>query len=160
MKACEINLNLEEVCAKVRPPLAKKIRYSVALIRKSEKMALRLDPENGFYNTFSGGKDSQVLYYLVKLAVFDPPHLKRIGEKNWMCKKYGKLPKNWQQLIRKGFDECMRVLDDYGTLVFKWNEDQIKLREVIEAIGKEPLFGHPTRGKTIWMVFMKIPEEQ
>ena len=68
MKACEINLNLEEVCAKVRPPLAKKIRYSVALIRKSEKMALRLDPENGFYNTFSGGKDSQVLYYLVKLA--------------------------------------------------------------------------------------------
>ena len=68
MKACEINLNLEEVCAKVRPSLARKIRYSVDLIRKSEKMALRLDPENGFYNTFSGGKDSQVLYYLVKLA--------------------------------------------------------------------------------------------
>ena len=68
MKACEINLNLEEVCAKVRPSLAKKVRYSVDLIRKSEKMALRLDPENGFYNTFSGGKDSQVLYHLVKMA--------------------------------------------------------------------------------------------
>ena len=25
-------------------------------------------PENGFYNTFSGGKDSQCLYHLVKLA--------------------------------------------------------------------------------------------
>ena len=68
MKACEINLNLEEVCAKVRPSLARKIRYSVDLVRKSEKMALQLDPENGFYNTFSGGKDSQCLYYLVKMA--------------------------------------------------------------------------------------------
>lgn len=68
MKACDINLDLEEVMAKASPSLAKKIQYSVDLIRRSEKMALRLDPENGFYNTFSGGKDSQVLYYLVKLA--------------------------------------------------------------------------------------------
>lgn len=68
MKACDIKLDLEEVCAKVRPSLAAKIRYSVDLIRKSEKMALRLDPENGFYNTFSGGKDSQCLYHLVKMA--------------------------------------------------------------------------------------------
>ena len=68
MKACDIKLDLEEVCAKVRPSLAGKIRYSIDLIRKSEPMALRLDPENGFYSTFSGGKDSQVLYHLVKLA--------------------------------------------------------------------------------------------
>lgn len=31
-------------------------------------MALHLDPENGFYNTFSGGKDSQCLYHLVKMS--------------------------------------------------------------------------------------------
>ena len=68
MKASDINLDLEEVCAKVRPSLARKIRYSVDLIRKAERMALRLDPENGFYNTFSGGKDSQCLYHLVKMA--------------------------------------------------------------------------------------------
>lgn len=68
MKARDIKLDLEAVCAKVRPSLAGKIRYSIDLIRKSEKMALRLDPENGFYNTFSGGKDSQVLYHLVKLS--------------------------------------------------------------------------------------------
>lgn len=68
MKACEIILDLEEVCSKVHPSLAKKVRYSVDLIRKSEKIALRLDPENGFYNTFSGGKDSQVLYHLVKMS--------------------------------------------------------------------------------------------
>ena len=68
MKACDIELKLNEVLSKVRPSLAKKILYSIDLIRKSEKMALRLDPENGFYNTFSGGKDSQCLYHLVKIA--------------------------------------------------------------------------------------------
>ena len=68
MKTCDIELNIDEVLSKVRPSLAKKIEYSIDLIRKSEKMALRLDPENGFHNTFSGGKDSQVLYHLVKLS--------------------------------------------------------------------------------------------
>lgn len=68
MKACDIELSLDDVLAKVSKPLARKIEYSVDLIRKSEKMALRLDPENGFYNTFSGGKDSQCLYHLVKMA--------------------------------------------------------------------------------------------
>ena len=68
MNACDIELSLDEVLAKVSKPLARKIGYSVDLIRKSEKLALRLDPENGFYNTFSGGKDSQCLYHLVKMA--------------------------------------------------------------------------------------------
>lgn len=68
MKACDIELSLDDVLAKASKPLARKIEYSIDLIRKSEKMALRLDPENGFYNTFSGGKDSQCLYHLVKIA--------------------------------------------------------------------------------------------
>lgn len=68
MKAQDIPLTLESVLSYAKPSLQKKILYSIDLIRKSEKMALRLDPENGFYNTFSGGKDSQVLYHLVKLS--------------------------------------------------------------------------------------------
>lgn len=68
IKSSEIQLNLEEVCAKVRPSLAAKIRYSVNLLQKAEKMALRLDPKNGFYLAFSGGKDSQTLYHITKLA--------------------------------------------------------------------------------------------
>ena len=67
-RACDIELRLEDVLANVSKPLASKIEYSIDLIRKAEKMALRLDPENGFYNTFSGGKDSQCLYHVVKLA--------------------------------------------------------------------------------------------
>lgn len=39
--------------------LDEKIEYSINLLRKSEEMALRMDPENGFYLAFSGGKDSQ-----------------------------------------------------------------------------------------------------
>ena len=68
MKACEIQLDYATVMSKVNRPLARKIEHSVELLRKSEKMALRLDPENGFYLAFSGGKDSQCLYHVAKLA--------------------------------------------------------------------------------------------
>ena len=61
-----------------------------------------------------------------KLVVFDPPHLSSIGETAWMAKKYGKLSETWPADLRQGFSECMRVLEPYGILVFKWNEQQIK----------------------------------
>lgn len=48
--------------------LDKKIDYSIALLRKAESMSLRLDPENGFYLAFSGGKDSQSLYHIAQMA--------------------------------------------------------------------------------------------
>lgn len=48
--------------------LDKKIDYSIALLRKAESMSLRLDPENGFYLAFSGGKDSQALYHIAQMA--------------------------------------------------------------------------------------------
>lgn len=48
--------------------LNNKIEKSIALIQKAEKLALALQPENGFHVGFSGGKDSQVLLELVKMA--------------------------------------------------------------------------------------------
>lgn len=45
-----------------------KIDESIALIRKGEKLALALNPEDGYFVGFSGGKDSQVLLDLVKRA--------------------------------------------------------------------------------------------
>lgn len=45
-----------------------KIKHSIDLLQKSEKMALRMDPENGFYLAFSGGKDSQALYHIAQMA--------------------------------------------------------------------------------------------
>lgn len=49
----------------------------------------------------------------------------------------------------------MRVLDKYGTLIFKWNEEQIKLKEILKLIDYKPLFGDK-RAKTHWLVFMKL----
>ena len=91
------------------------------------------------------------------LAVFDPPHLINKSEKAWMVKKYGTLPKDWKTELKCGFDECMRVLKPYGTLVFKWNEAVVPTKEIIECFGKQPLFGHKSgkRMGTQWLVFIK-----
>lgn len=96
-----------------------------------------------------------------KLVVFDPPHLQSIGETSYMAIKYGKIGDDWQSVLRIGFQECMRVLDDFGTLVFKWSETEIKTSDVIKAIGQQPLFGHISGrlNKTHWMCFMKLPKE-
>jgi SAM-dependent methyltransferase len=92
-----------------------------------------------------------------KLVAFDPPHLKHAGEKSWLRAKYGVLGQDWQSDLRKGFAECFRVLADDGVLVFKWAEDQVKLKEVLQLTPQKPIFGHPTgrKGLTHWMVFMK-----
>lgn len=94
------------------------------------------------------------------LVLFDPPHLKHLGQSSWLAKKYGRLLPSWENDIRKGFNECMRVLRPYGTLIFKWNEQQISTSKIIEIIGQKPLFGHSGKGgKTIWMCFMKGGEK-
>lgn len=92
-----------------------------------------------------------------KLVAFDPPHLCRAGPKSWLAAKYGKLGTDWQDDIRKGFEECLRVLEPGGTLVFKWNETQVKIGEVIKLAPQPPLFGHLSgrKGLTHWLVFMK-----
>ena len=92
-----------------------------------------------------------------QMVVFDPPHLKNLGENTWMAQKYGVLLPTWETDIKAGFDECMRVLKPLGTLIFKWNENQISVNKVIEIIGQKPLFGHTTgkKNSTIWMAFMK-----
>lgn len=89
------------------------------------------------------------------LVIFDPPHLFRVGENSCLAKKYGKLDaNNWKNDISKGFNECMRVLKKDGILIFKWNEDQIKLKEILTCFDRTPLFGNK-RSKTHWLVFMK-----
>lgn len=95
-----------------------------------------------------------------KLVAFDPPHLVRAGPKSWMAGKYGKLSDDWREDLRRGFAECFRVLATEGVLVFKWNETQVRIGEVLALTQQRPLFGN-TSGKkagTHWMVFMKLEE--
>ena len=90
-------------------------------------------------------------------VVFDPPHLTSIGETAWMAKKYGRLDGDWKNFIHDGFEECWRVLKPNGTLIFKWSEVDIKVKDVLSVIPHEPLYGHRS-GKhmtTHWMAFIK-----
>lgn len=91
-----------------------------------------------------------------KHVVFDPPHLHTAGPRSWLAAKYGKLSENWREDLRQGFAECFRVLDKDGTLVFKWNETQVKVGEVLALTPHKPMYGHISgrKGLTHWLVFM------
>jgi 23S rRNA G2069 N7-methylase RlmK/C1962 C5-methylase RlmI len=93
-----------------------------------------------------------------KLIVFDPPHLKSLTDSSIFKKQFGCLKsETWQADLKMGFEECWRVLDDYGTLIFKWNDKEIKLKKVLSCFSQSPLFGHTTThgSKTTWCVFFK-----
>ena len=57
--------------------------------------------------------------------------------------------------------ECFRVLEDGGVLIFKWNENQIPVKEILALTDQQPLFGHTTmkhkrnQTQTHWFTFMK-----
>ena len=94
------------------------------------------------------------------LVVWDPPHLRIVGDNAWLANKYGSLDENWPEMLHDGFRECMRVLKPDGVLIFKWSETQIPAVEVWKAIGEKPLFGHHSGKKmnTFWACFMKLEE--
>jgi ubiquinone/menaquinone biosynthesis C-methylase UbiE len=91
------------------------------------------------------------------MVVFDPPHLVKLGNNSWMAQKYGVLLPTWETDLKAGFSECMRVLKQNGVLIFKWNEAQVNLNQVLALTEYKPLFGHVTgkHGKTIWVLFIK-----
>lgn len=91
-------------------------------------------------------------------VIFDPPHLFNLSEKSWIRKKYGVLSKEtWKDDIGKGFSECFRVLKDKGTLIFKWNETSVPLKNVLTLTNQVPVIGHPSgkRMGTHWVLFIK-----
>ena len=93
------------------------------------------------------------------LVAFDPPHI--LGEDNsWLKKMYGCYLTKEDALksVSQGIRECMRVLKPNGVLIFKWNEVSISTREIINACGIEPLFGHRSGKKSLthWLCFMKF----
>lgn len=101
----------------------------------------------------------------MKLVVFEPPHLSKLGKTSYFRKKFGCLiPETWQDDLRRGFKECWRVLEDYGTLIFKWSNSEIPFKKVLELIPHEYLFANTSNNKatsvTKWFCFMKIPEDK
>lgn len=92
-----------------------------------------------------------------RLVVFDPPHLTGAGKNGWMAKKYGRLTGQWKEMIQSGFSECFRVLKRSGVLVFKWNEFDVPVSEILKLTPNKPLFGNRCgkASKTHWVVFIK-----
>jgi len=91
------------------------------------------------------------------MVIFDPPHLIRNGRKGWLAKKYGKLEGDWKEELRQGFAECFRVLAANGTLIFKWNEHEVPVSQVLALTPETPMVGNRC-GKTAkshWLVFLK-----
>ena len=94
-----------------------------------------------------------------KLVVMDPPHIITHEDSHRMVKYYGHLEREtWKDEIKQGFDECWRVLEPFGVLIFKWSEASIKKKELLQVLDKEPLFGHPngSRVPCHWLTFMKL----
>lgn len=91
------------------------------------------------------------------LVIFDPPHLLNNGQSGWLSKKYGKLPPDWRDELRKGFLECFRVMKKEGTMIFKWSEYEIPVSQILALSPEPPLIGQRSgkNAKTIWLVFMK-----
>lgn len=94
------------------------------------------------------------------LVVFDPPHLVRNGKSGWLAKKYGKLEGDWREELSKGFSECFRVLKSGGTLIFKWNENDVPVSDILKLTQEKPLFGNKCgkQAKSHWIVFLKEGE--
>lgn len=90
----ELDFRYEDVLAKFSTSFQKKIAHSIDLLRKAERLAKSYDKENGYYLAFSGGKDSQCLYHMAKLAgvqfqahmnftSVDPPEVIRFVRKQY-----------------------------------------------------------------------------
>jgi len=123
------------------------------MVYPSGTKTANIDPDE--IGDFTNIKYPDNTFYIV---VMDPPHIVQENPTGMITKQYGHLTKdNWQNVLRKGFAECFRVLKPNGTFIFKWCENNIPLKEILELTPEKPLFGHKS-GKhlnTHWLCFIK-----
>lgn len=96
------------------------------------------------------------------LVLFDPPH--NIGKwKGFYTDLYSILePGKWQKHLYLSTREALRVLKYNGFLIFKWNNRDRSLQNILTLFPWDPLFGTNVSGKggnsrsrTYFVVFQK-----
>jgi len=97
-----------------------------------------------------------------KLIVWDPPHLLGKNYKSRITKNYGfLLADSFDSDFKTGFAELWNHLEDYGVLIFKFNDYHIPFKRVLSLFHTQPLFQNTISknkdSKTKWFCFMKIP---
>lgn len=117
----ELEFKLEDVLSKFSVNLQNKIQHSVELLQKSERLAFAYDSDDGFYLAFSGGKDSQCLYHVAKLAgvkfkahmsltSVDPPEVIRFVKQQYPDVQFIKPKKSiYQYAVEKQILPTQRV---------------------------------------------------
>lgn len=144
------------------------IRYLETTLCDGRKFEVKPDVQADFTSMpYDDGSFSMV--------VFDPPHLIRnkgnrsntaqmygsLNPKNkvegYQHTKYGYLNYDWREVLSKGFSECFRVLKPGGFLIFKWNDYDVKVSEILKLTPEKPIFGHISgkRANTHWICFIK-----
>ena len=116
-----VTLTPDTSIAHLHPALQRKINYSVDLLRKAEKLALRYNKDDGFWLAFSGGKDSQALLHVAQLAgvkfkahfnptSIDPPELIRFLKREYPQTTIHKIKRTiYDVAIKKQILPSMRI---------------------------------------------------
>lgn len=107
-----IDIEYVDALKKASLRLQKQMERTKEILLKALPLALRYDPENGFYVGFSGGKDSQALYHMMQLlklpmhAYFsptsiDPPENIRFIKTMYPEVEFVKITENIFDLFRR-----------------------------------------------------------
>lgn len=121
MVAEDIDVKYEDAIKRCNPSFRSKLEHSVTLLRKAEGLAKMYDNEDGFFLAFSGGKDSQALYHVTKMAgvlfkghfsptSVDPPDLIRFIKNEYPSVEWGHLDFSiYKRAVERRILPTMRV---------------------------------------------------
>jgi len=92
-----------------------------------------------------------------KVVIMDPPHLRSLWDKSWMAMKYWKVSRERKVDMELWFKEAMRVLQDRWILIFKRNDSEISVSEIVKIFPIKPSIWQRTwkNNKTIRLIYIK-----
>ena len=91
------------------------------------------------------------------MIIFDPPHIIQ-NVSSHLTLDYGNLnPSTWRQDLQIGIKKLFDILKYEGIFIFKWDECNKSIDEVLKLFPYQPLFGTRTglNNKNLWIVFLK-----